>query len=217
MGGYDVRLVDEYRWDRFAIFTCAAMLLCPLCPLAGAEVGEIADQCDDCHGAGGVSTESDVPSIAGVSSFIIEAYMYEYREDVRPCRESKYRSGDTERPASDMCAIAKELSEDEIPEIAEYYSGKEFVAATQDFDAQKAAAGAKIHKRDCAKCHSDGGSYADDDAGILAGQWMPYLEQVFVDYAAGERGMLDDKMKEKIDGIDADSISALIHYYASMQ
>jgi sulfide dehydrogenase cytochrome subunit len=116
-----------------------------------------------------------------------------------------------------MCTIAKELSEDEIPEIAEYYSSKEFVAATQDFDAEKAAVGAKIHRRDCEKCHSDGGSYADDDAGILAGQWMPYLEEVFADYATGERDMMEDKMKQKTDTLDADSISALIHYYASMQ
>jgi cytochrome c553 len=52
---------------------------------------------------------------------------------------------------------------------------------------------------------------------MLAGQWIPYLEQVFADYAAGERGMIDDKMKEKIDPLDAESISALIHYYASLQ
>jgi sulfide dehydrogenase cytochrome subunit len=188
-----------------------------LTPLANADALDDIEQCDSCHGEDGVSTESDVPSIAGVSSFIIEAYMFEYRDDVRPCRESKYRSGDTERSATDMCTIAKELSEDEIPEIAEYYSSKEFVAATQDFDAEKAVVGAKIHRRDCAKCHSDGGSYADDDAGILAGQWMPYLEQVFADYATGERDMMEDKMKQKTDTLDADSISALIHYYASMQ
>ena len=143
--------------------------------------------------------------------------MFWYREDARPCRESKYRSGDTERPATDMCAIAKELDEEEIPEIAEYYSGKEFVAATQEFDAAKAAIGKGVHKRECEKCHSDGGSYADDDAGILAGQWMPYLEQVFADYAAGERDIAEDKMKEKMDGLDAESIDALVHFYASMQ
>ena len=201
-------------WPKLASLSCAIWLAIPL---ANADVMDDIEQCNGCHGEDGVSTESDVPSIAGVSPFIIEEYMFEYRDDARPCRESKYRTGDTDRPATDMCVVAKELSEDEIPEIAEYYSSKEFIAAAQEFDVEKAAVGAKIHRRDCAKCHSDGGSYADDDAGILAGQWMPYLEQVFVDYAAGERGMLDDKMKEKIDGIDADSISALIHYYASMQ
>jgi len=205
------------RWSNLpglAALVCTASLLIPL---ADADVLDDIEQCNGCHGEDGVSTENDVPSIAGVSSFIIEEYMFEYRDDARPCRESKYRSGDTERPATDMCEIAKELSEGEIPEIAEYFSSKEFVAAMQEFDADKAAAGAKIHRRDCEKCHSDGGSYADDDAGILAGQWMPYLEQVFADYAAGERDMLEEKMKEKTDTLNAESISALVNYYGSLQ
>ena len=116
-----------------------------------------------------------------------------------------------------MCAIAKALSDAEITELAEYYAGMEFVPAKQEFDAALAAEGAKVHRRDCEKCHSDGGSLADDDAGMLAGQWMPYLEQVFADYAAGDREIMEDKMKEKIDALDAASISALIHYYGSLQ
>jgi sulfide dehydrogenase cytochrome subunit len=207
-----VRLFDGNQQGCFGILLCGAFLL-------GSPTGaaETSDQCDDCHGADGVSTESDVPSIAGVSAFILEEYMFEYRDDARPCRESEYRSGDTERAATDMCQVAKDLSEDEILELAEFYGSKEFVAAKQEFDAAKAAEGASIHKRDCRKCHSDGGSYADDDAGILAGQWMPYLEQVFADYAAGERGMIEDKMKEKMDALDAESTLALIHYYGSLQ
>lgn len=186
-------------------------------PLASAGTLDEIDQCNSCHGEDGVSSESDIPTIAGASVFVLEDYLFQYREDGRPCRESKYRSGDTDRPATDMCAIAKELSEEAISEIAEYYSDKEFVAAMQDFDAAKAAVGAKVHKRNCEKCHSDGGSYADDDAGMLAGQWMPYLKEVFEDYATGERGMIEDKMKDKVEALDADSITALLHYYASMQ
>ncbi len=209
-----MRLPSEFHREHFGVLICGAILLCSP---AGAEIAEIADQCDECHGADGVSTESDVPSIAGISPFIIEEYMLEYRDEARICRESKYRSGDLERPATDMCVVAKDLSEDDITGIAEFYGSKEFVAVVQEFDADKAAAGAKIHRRDCEKCHSDGGSYADDDAGILAGQWMPYLEQAFADYATGERDMLEDKMKEKTDALDPESISALIHFYASMQ
>ena len=116
-----------------------------------------------------------------------------------------------------MCTVALELDEGEIAEISEYYASKPFVPAKQEFDPAKAEAGAGIHRRDCEKCHSDGGSYADDDASILAGQWIPYLEQVFADYASGDRGMVEDNMKEKIDALDAESITALIHYYASQQ
>ena len=214
MGGYKVPLLDAYRWEHFGVLICGAILLCPL---AGAEVAEIADQCDECHGADGVSTESDVPSIAGISPFIIEEYMLEYRDEARICRESKYRSGDLERPATDMCAVAKDLSEDNITAIAEFYGSKAFVAARQEFDVDKAAVGAKVHKRLCEKCHVDGGSYADDDASILAGQWMPYLEQALADQVSGARNMLDEKMKEKTDELSDEETEALIHFYGSLQ
>ncbi len=202
---------------KLSIWTSASFILWILASPASADVMDDIEDCDDCHGKDGVSTESDVPTIAGISAFILEEYMFEYRDEGRICRESKYRSGDTEKPPTDMCVVAKELSEDEIPEIAEYYAGKTFVPAKQEFDAAKAEVGAGIHRRECEKCHTDGGAYADDDASILAGQWMPYLEQVFADYASGDRKMLDKKMAEKTDPLDAASIEALIHYYASLQ
>ena len=205
------------RWTKLPQFVTLACAVWILIPFANADALDDAEQCDSCHGVDGVSTEGDVPTIAGASAFVIEEYMFQYLEDVRPCRESKYRSGDTERPVTDMCAIAKELGEDEFAELAEYYSGKKFVAAAQEFDAEKAEVGRKVHKKDCEKCHSDGGSHADDDAGILAGQWIPYLEQVFADYESGERDMMEEKMKDKMDALDAASIDALVHYYASLQ
>ena len=143
--------------------------------------------------------------------------MFEYQDVARTCRESKYRTGDLERAATDMCVVAKELSDDDVTAIAEYYGSKEFVPATQEFDAEKATVGAKIHKKLCKKCHSDGGSYADDDASILAGQWMPYLKQVFSDYVTGDRSMLDEKMKEKTDELSDEDTEALIHFYGSQQ
>ena len=201
----------------YCTFTLLACALLFFSPAASAEISDVVEQCDNCHGPDGASVESDIPTIAGASLFVLEEYMFMYVDDARPCRESKYRSGDTERPATDMCVIAKELSEDQLTELAEYYSAKEFVRAQQEFDADKAEIGRKIHRRECEKCHSDGGSYADDDAGMLAGQWMPYLEQVFEEYASGDREIMEDKMQEKLDVLDAESITALVHYYGSQQ
>ena len=116
-----------------------------------------------------------------------------------------------------MCAVAQDLNEDDIAGIAEFYGSKEFVAAKQEFDADKAAAGAKVHKKLCEKCHADGGSYADDDASILAGQWMPYLEQALADQLSGDRTMLDEKMREKTDQLSEGDGEALIHFYGSQQ
>ncbi len=209
-----MRPILRYHKNCLGVKLCTVLLYFSL---ANAEIAEIADQCDECHGADGVSTESDVPSVAGISPFIIEEYMLEFRDAARICRVSKYRSGDLERPATDMCVIAKDLSEGDIAEIADYYGSMDFTAAKQSFDADKAAAGASLHKKHCRKCHADGGSYADDDASMLAGQWMPYLEQVFADYVAGDRNMLEDKMKEKMGALSDEESEALIHFYGSQQ
>ena len=197
----------------------AALILAAgfLAPAANADLMKNVAECDACHGEGGISLDSDVPTIAGISALVLEEYMFQYVDAARPCRESKYRNGDADRPPTDMCAVAKALSEAEVTAIAEYYADKNFVAAAQDFDAALAAEGAKIHKRGCEKCHTDGGSYKDDDAGRLAGQWKPYLEEVFADYASGKREMLEEKMRKKIEELDPKSVSALLDYYASLR
>ena len=115
-----------------------------------------------------------------------------------------------------MCAVAADLSDDDIEAIADAYSVLPFVPAAQDFDAALAGAGAAIHEEQCDRCHSDGGSNVEDEASILAGQWIPYLEQTFADYASGEREQ-PKKMKEKMDALSADDTMALINYYASQQ
>lgn len=172
--------------------------------------------CDDCHGRNGVSEHSDVPTIAGGSPGILGDYLLSYQEASRPCPKSKYRQGDTGRPETDMCAIAGKLSNADIEALAGHYSAKPFVPAKQAFDAAKAAIGKKLHARDCEKCHTGGGRDADADAGILAGQWMPYLQQAMDSFVSGERPM-PKKMKEKVSKLGPGDIDALIHYYGSLQ
>lgn len=196
------------------VVVCGTMLLSAF---ASAQEADIIAECDSCHAENGISMESDVPTIGGVSAFVIEDYMLLYRKEERLCRESEYRYGDTSKPATDMCAVAQALSEEETGQVAKHYSAQEFVAAVQVFDAEKAAAGARVHRGKCERCHSDGGSNAEDDAGILAGQWIAFLEQAFADYASGDRVSLEDKMTEKMNELDAEQTQALIHYYASQK
>ncbi len=184
---------------------------------AATDVSDIAANCNECHGTDGVSSESDVPTIAGMSAFVIEDYLLTYQDRARPCHETKYRSGDVDRPATNMCEIADELDDEEIAAIADYYSENAFVPAEQEFDAEKAAAGASVHRRDCEKCHTDNASNPEDDAGIMAGQWMPYLRQVFEDFSSNERAMVEDKMREKFEGLTDEEKDQLIHFYASLQ
>jgi len=146
---------------------------------ANASTPDFISECMDCHGLKGVSLESDMPTIAGISATFIEETFAAYKYDMRNTVESKYRLGDTSRPATDMKKIANKLTEEQVIEAAEYFSKLPFVAAKQDFDADLAKKGEKIHIRKCEKCHENGGSGAEEDAAILAGQWMPYLRSVF--------------------------------------
>ncbi len=174
------------------------------------------ENCNGCHGDNGVSQWTDVPTIAGVPEFVHADALYIFRDEARPCTESKYRQGDTSRAATTMCAVAADLSDEMIDEIAAHYAALPFVAAKQEFDAGLAAAGKAVHDAECDRCHSEGGSNPEDEAGILAGQWMGYLEDTFAEYSAGEREQ-PKKMEEKLSALSADDVKALVHYYASQQ
>ena len=181
-----------------------------------ADVDALMEDCNGCHGDNGVSQWTDVPTIAGLAEFVHVDALYIYQEEARPCAESEYRQGDTSRPAKTMCAIAQELSEDDIDEIAAAYAELPYVKATQEFDAALAATGEGVHKAHCDKCHSDAGTNVDDEAGYLGGQMMGYLRTTFEQYADGSREQ-PGKMKEKLDALSADEIEALVHYYGSIQ
>lgn len=184
--------------------------------LASADVDALMENCNGCHGDNGVSQWSDVPTIAGLAEFVHVDALFIYQDEARPCAESEYRQGDTSRAATTMCAIAAELSEDDIDELAAAYAEMPYVKAKQDFDADKAAAGQALHDKHCDKCHSEAGTNVDDEAGMLGGQQMGYLRNTFAAYADGSREQ-PGKMQEKLDALSADDIEALVNYYGSIQ
>ncbi len=183
---------------------------------AADDLAAVVENCNGCHGDDGVSQWSDVPTIAGVPEYVHADALYFFRDEERPCSESEYKQGDTGRPATTMCAVVADLSDEMLDELGAYYFELPFVAAQQEFDAGLAAAGQAVHDQLCDKCHSEGGGNPDDEAGILSGQWMGYLEDTFAQYASGAREQ-DKKMKETMDPLSDADVTALIHYYASQQ
>ncbi|MEO1202485.1 MAG: c-type cytochrome [Pseudomonadota bacterium] len=194
----------------------ALVAIAAMSTAAAAELEATIEMCDGCHGDNGVSQWDDMPTIAGIDAFVGSEALYVYQDEARPCAMSDFRQGDTSRSATTMCAVAADLDDDTIEALAEHYAALPFVPAKQDFDAAKAAAGEAIHEDKCSRCHSDGGSNPDDEASILAGQWMGYLRTTFAEYASGEREQMD-KMKTVMDALSAEDTEALIHYYASQQ
>ena len=164
----------------------------------------LAYTCAGCHGTNGNSGGPATPTIAGASKeYIVEAMQ-------------EYKSG--ERPSTIMTRIAKGYSEEEFKLMAGYFSKQQFVAGNQTADAEKAKKGAKLHDKYCEKCHAEGGTSAEDDSGLLAGQWTPYLHYAMQDFLSGKREM-PKKMKKKVEKLqekEGDAgMDALMNFYGS--
>ena len=201
---------------RLTIYLMTAVLATAFSAANAGDVDALMKGCNDCHGPGGVSQASDVPSLAGFPEFVQSDALYLYRDEERPCTESKYRHGDTARPATSMCAVAAELSDDDIDAVAAAYAELPYVKAKQEFDATLAAAGEALHNEHCDKCHSEAGTNADDEAGMMGGQPMDYLRSSFKAFAADTRSQ-PKKMKEKFDLLSEADLEALTNYYGSVQ
>jgi sulfide dehydrogenase cytochrome subunit len=162
----------------------------------------LADTCAGCHGPEGVSYGPATPTIAGMSAEYFKTTMADYQKGARQ--------------STVMGRIAKGYTEEEIALMADYFAGQEFVRMKQDVDPQKVEAGARLYGDNCEKCHEDNGASPEDDAGILAGQWLPYLNYTMEDFQSGRREM-PKKMKKKVEKLDNFDIEALMHFFASQQ
>jgi len=190
------------------------MLALPL-TVNAAERGELAEACDSCHGPQGVSSDNDVPTIAGQLSSYINKNLKSYRVWGRPCVKSAYRHGDTAKPETTMCKISKGLSDDEIEALSKYYEAQKFVPAPQDFDPAKASVGGDLHEIHCETCHTMGGSIAGRGP-RLAGQWAAYLRQAIKHSSTGEH-LVPGVMEKRLNDFTDEDIDALVNFYASQQ
>ena len=171
---------------------------------------DIASQCNTCHGEGGHSTTPEIPSIGGFSAFAIVDLLDTYRMGLRTPTTVDLPDG-TE---TDMEQVVHALSEDDQWAVAEYYSMQPWRPREQNFDADLAARGARIHDEKCDKCHHDGGRDPEFDLPITAGQWREYLVAEFENFDSGRRA-LSTKMKEKYDTLSASGKRAIIELYVS--
>ncbi|MBA1149111.1 cytochrome c [Ectothiorhodospiraceae bacterium WFHF3C12] len=99
---------------------CLALALVGTSAQAGdPEAGrEKAKQCRTCHGIDGVGLRPDVPNIGGESEFYLTKQL------------KAFRSG--ERRAPQMSVIASNLSDEDIADLAAWYSSIEFKVEMPD-------------------------------------------------------------------------------------
>lgn len=182
----------------------------------------LANTCAGCHGTDGVSNGPATPSISGMSKiyFINAMLAYKYGDDedkvIAAAEKMDVDPLDIallERSATIMNRIAAGYTDAEIGAMAEFFSSKPFKLASQEFDSGLASDGKRVHKKNCEKCHEEGGRIGAG-AGLLAGQWMPYLKNALEDFTSGHRDM-PRKMRSKIKRLDDSELEALVHYYGS--
>lgn len=182
--------------------------------LDGASAAMLANTCAGCHGTDGASSGPASPNIAGLSVVYFVETMQGFK--------------DGSIPSTIMTRIAKGYTDAEFKTMAEYFGKMKFVKAKgQKFDAALAADGKKIHDKYCEKCHAEGGTIKDDDSGVLAGQWTPYLNWTLADYinfvkdGEGDKREPTKKMRRKLKDMlekEGDAgVTALLNYYASQQ
>ncbi|MCB1750286.1 MAG: c-type cytochrome [Gammaproteobacteria bacterium] len=174
--------------------------------MMGASDSMLANTCAGCHGTDGASSGPAIPTIAGLSNDYFVEIMKEYAEGTVP--------------STVMGRMAQGYTEDEIKQLAKFYVAKPFVKAKQDFDPKLVKQGGKLHDKYCEKCHAEGGQSAEDDAGVMAGQWTPYLRNQFADFHAGLREApkkMAKKLKDMLAKEGDAALDALTSYYASQQ
>lgn len=181
----------------FLLFGSSALMAAPSASM-------LANTCAGCHGTNGISVGPASPTIAGKSA--------EYLKEVM----EGYKSGD--RHATIMNRIAKGYTDEEIALMADYYAALPFESAAekQTFDSAKIEAGSKLYKKNCSKCHDENGTLAEDDSGILGGQWLPYLQFTMVDYRSG-RSEMTKKMKKKVEKLNDEEIESVLQFFASQK
>jgi sulfide dehydrogenase cytochrome subunit len=169
---------------------------------AGPSGQALAFTCAGCHGTDGSSVGPSSPSIAQLDPDAFIDAMHDYRAD--------------RRNATIMNRIARAYSDGQIEAMAAFFYRQKLRPQAQEHDPALAGLGRELHDRYCEKCHINGGE--PSDAGILAGQWMPYLAFTLEDFRLGKREW-PRKMQRKVDAAVAaqgdQALPALIHYYGS--
>ena len=186
----------------------------------------ITNTCVACHGDDGQSVGPAIPSLASMSPNYLMGAMLAFKYDDAEELESVIE-GDSDfeeveafpRYSTIMGRIAKGYSEDEIKLIGDYFSKQSIHLPSQEIDATQAAKGKKLHEKYCEKCHEEEGKYAEDDTGVLAGQWKPYFIYSMRDFANGDRAMpkkMKNKLNEMTESVGQDGIEQLADYYSSI-
>lgn len=195
---------SSHRFLGIALIAGAAFAASPA--MADSKAEMLANTCAGCHGTDGSSHGPATPTIASLS----KEYFISSMKD--------FKSG--KRTSTVMDRIAKGYSDEEIEAMANHFQTKPFVRTMQVVDAAKAKGGKELAKKYCSSCHEEEGKVGEG-VGVLAGQWVPYMQFALSDFLGGKRE-LEKRQKQKFDLLmqeqgGAEAFQSILHYYAGVK
>jgi sulfide dehydrogenase cytochrome subunit len=181
-------------------------------PLAQASTDQVeqtdpnltAQGCMGCHGPGGNSLSSAIPSIAGLPRGYLEEVLRSYRYGGRF--------------GTLMGRLMQAYSDEELDQLADYFSQQPFQGHKQRVDWDLAFKGEQLHRFYCRECHGDLKRAPEEGIPKLNGRWMTYLRWTLQDYLLGVNQADREMSKALIRLVRRHGevgLESLIHYYGS--
>lgn len=167
--------------------------------LAGEPVGDreagrvLAGQCRTCHGLQGLAQIPDAPHIGGEPAVYLERQLRAFR--------------DGQREHQMMSIVAQGLSDQQIADLAAWYSGHRIEVALHADPADAPAA--------CVMCHGADGLHQVPDAPNLAGEANIYIDSQLKAFRSGRR--THDIMSEIAAEMTDEEIRAVANWYADVE
>jgi cytochrome c553 len=189
-------------WQAAMCAAALALLAPDRVAAQAAAVPTKAAACVACHGPAGNSTQAGFPVLAGQTA----RYLYLQLRDFQESRRSD--------PA--MSPMAKDLSRDEMRELAEYFSKQK--PAPQSFkpDPDKARLGKlKADETLCTMCHL-GGFAGQNEVPRVAGQHFDYIVKQLLDFKARRRTNDAGTMTSVANTLNESDIQNLAHYLVGL-
>jgi len=188
-----------------AAFAAAVLTVLPLTPASAydAEAGkQKAAACVVCHGEGGNSTNAAVPSIAGQWNDYVVLALFQFR--------AKHR------PSQVMGPVAAPLKDEDLGDLAAYYSSRPKWKPMRRSSPEALAKGADLVKaKNCVQCHTPT-LIGQDSVPRIAGQHIQYLTEQLEAFRAGNRGDIDGNMTSVASTLTDADIETLADYISGL-
>jgi cytochrome c553 len=188
-----------FGWTLSAIVVVATPVASAQDAAAGAKKAEV---CVECHGPKGNSTQGKYPILAGLSS----RYIYLQLKDFKEGRRSD----------PDMTPKAKDMSREDMFDLAAYFSAQKPVSTPFKPDPERAAKGkAKADETLCTMCHL-GGFLGQNEVPRVAGQQYDYIVKQLKDFKARHRTNDAGNMVSVASTLSDEDILNLANYLAGL-